>query len=307
MRSFRNEQGQTLVLTTLFVLALVGMAALVIDLGTWFRAQRDLQAVADSAALAGAQELPDDTSLARSRAIEYMTKNADGSTPLISFSSSTPGFGPNTIRVELTRNAPGFFAKAFGVDSVNVHGKASARATYPSAARWVAPIVVNEKHPMLLCKPQPCFNTTTQIELDHLHKPGSGDAAGSFGLISLNNDDINEDTLADWLEHGYDGFMYLGDYRSAPSAKFNSGQFQSALEKRKGTEMLFPIYRVILGSGSTAEYEVIGWVGFVVQKVIGGGSSQKLEGYFTRVVWEGLPGTSAPPTDFGVRSIELIE
>jgi Flp pilus assembly protein TadG len=307
MRPFRNEQGQTLVLTTLFALALVGMAALVIDLGTWFRAQRDLQAVADSAALAGAQELPDSTSLARSRAIEYMAKNADGSTPIISFSSTTPGFGANTIKVELTRNAPGFFAKAFGINSVNVHGKATARATYPSAARWVAPIVVNEKHPMLLCKPQPCFNTTTTITLDDLHDPGSGTASGSFGLISLNDDDIDEGTLSDWLLKGYDDYMEPGDYRSAPSTKFNSGQFQSALNKRLGTEMLFPIYRKIVGSGSTAQYEVIGWVGFVVQKVIGGGSSQKLEGYFTRVVWDALPATSGPPKDFGVRSIELIE
>ena len=55
------------------------------------------------------------------------------------------------------------------------------------------------------------------------------------------------------------------------------------------TELLFPIYRTISGSGSTAEYEVIGWVGFVVEEVTGGGSNATLHGYFTRVVWEGLP------------------
>jgi hypothetical protein len=306
MNRLRSERGQAMVLTTLFVAALLGIAALVLDLGTWFRNQRDLQAVADAAALAGAQELPEDTSLASARATNYTSKNG-GSSPKITFSSTISGFGSNTIRVDLERSAPGFFAKVFGVNSVQIRAHAVARSSYPSAARWVAPIVVNEKHPMLLCKPQPCFDTYTEIELDHLHKPGAGTGAGSFGLISLNDDDIDEGTLADWLEHGYDGLMELGDYRSAPSAKFNSGQFQSALEKRKGTEMLFPIYRKIIGSGSGAEYEIVGWVGFVVEKVTGGGSSQKLHGHFTRVVWEGLPATTAPPADFGVRSIELIE
>jgi Flp pilus assembly protein TadG len=61
MNRFRSERGQAMVLTTLFIVALLGMAALVLDLGTWFRSQRDLQAVADAAALAGAQEQPDST------------------------------------------------------------------------------------------------------------------------------------------------------------------------------------------------------------------------------------------------------
>lgn len=306
MMRLRSERGQTMVLTTLFVAALLGIAALVLDLGTWFRDQRDLQAVADAAALAGAQELPEDTGLASAHANDYTAKNG-GPQPAVTFSSTISGFGANTIRVELERPAPGFFAKVFGVNSVDIRAHAVARASYPSAARWVAPITVNEKHPMLLCTPHPCWGDITEIELHHLHGPGSGNAAGSFGLISLNDDDVNANTLADWLLNGYDGMMPLGDFRSAPSANFNNGQFQSAMEKRMGTELLFPIYRKILGSGSNAQYEIIGWVGFVVQKVIGGGSSQKLQGYFTRVVWEGIPAATAPATDYGVRSIELIE
>jgi hypothetical protein len=308
MKRLRSERGQTMVLTTLFIAALLGIAALVLDLGTWFRNQRDLQAVADAAALAGAQELPEDTSLASSRATEYTTKNG-GSSPTITF-TSTLGSGPDTIRVKLERPAPGFFAKVFGVNSVQIRAQATARASYPSAARWVAPITVNEKHPMLNCNPRPsCWDSShlTEIELEHLHKPGSGDASGSFALISLNNGDVDADTLADWLLHGYDDYMEPGDYRSAPSANFNNGQFQSALEKRKGTEMLFPIYRKITGSGSTADYEIIGWIGFVVLEVKGGGAAQILKGYFTRVVWEGIPATTTPATDYGVRSIELIE
>ena len=65
---------------------------------------------------------------------------------------------------------------------------------------------------MLLCSPRPCFGSRTTIELDHLHRPGSGTAAGSFALISLDNDSVDEGSLADWLLNGYDGLMELGDY-----------------------------------------------------------------------------------------------
>ena len=301
-RSRNSERGQVLVLTTMFLVCLLGITALVIDVGSWFREQRDTQQVADAAALAGAQALPFDLAKARADANAYTAKNG-GSAANISFR------GTDTIQVEIRRDAPGFFAKLFGIDSVNVGAKAAARATAVGAARWVAPIVVNVNHPMLNCNPQPCFGTMTEIELAHLHKPGSGNAAGSFSLISLNDDDIDANTLSDWLLNGFGDYMQKDqDYRSAPSANFNNGQFQSALEKRKGTEMLFPIYKKITGSGSNAQYEVIGFVGFVVEKVIGGGSNQRLQGYFTRVVWDSLPDlTPSAGTDFGVRSIELIE
>lgn len=308
MKRIADQKGQTIVLTTIiFSLFLVAVPAIVIDVGSWFREQRETQQIADAAALAGAQALPWDQSRAHALARQYAETNNRTDDP-ISFTSNVTG--GDTIRVQIQRNAPGFFAKMFGINSVKVGAKAAAKASPIGSARWVAPIVVNERHPMLNCNPQPCFGESyiTQIELEHLHKPGEGTAAGSFALISLNDDDVDADTLADWLLKGYEEYMEANhDYRAAPSANFNNGQFQSALEQRKGTEMLFPIYRKITGSGSTAEYEVIGFVGFVVLKVIGGGANQTLEGYFTQVVWESLPATSPSTPDFGVRTIELIE
>jgi Flp pilus assembly protein TadG len=53
MRLFRDEKGQTLVLTALLGCCLMGFMALAIDVGVLFRAQRRLQIAADSAAIAG--------------------------------------------------------------------------------------------------------------------------------------------------------------------------------------------------------------------------------------------------------------
>src|SRR5437764_15132777 len=59
MSRTRNERGQVIVLTVIALTVLLGMSALVLDVGSWFRTKRQLQATADAAALAAAQMLPD--------------------------------------------------------------------------------------------------------------------------------------------------------------------------------------------------------------------------------------------------------
>src|SRR5690348_17376805 len=73
----RGERGQAFVLTVASLVVLLGMAALGIDVGTWYQAQRHDQAVADAAALAGAQALPQDPSQAQALAISYAKDNGD--------------------------------------------------------------------------------------------------------------------------------------------------------------------------------------------------------------------------------------
>src|SRR5256885_14447232 len=71
----RSERGQAFVLTVVALVVLLGMAALGIDVGSWYKAQRHDQAVADAAALAGSQALPDDPSQAQALAPDYANKN----------------------------------------------------------------------------------------------------------------------------------------------------------------------------------------------------------------------------------------
>ena len=69
-----DQRGQSLVLVVISLTVLLGMAALVLDLGLGWYAKRQLQASVDSAALAGAQELPSSAN-AIARAHEYILKN----------------------------------------------------------------------------------------------------------------------------------------------------------------------------------------------------------------------------------------
>ena len=71
--------------------------------------------------------------------------------------------------------------------------------------------------------------------------------------------------------------------------------------------MLFPIYRRTHGGGANFEYEIVGWVGFVMLDYDAHGNNGTLEGYFTKVIWEGLLSTTSSSADFGVRSVALID
>ncbi len=70
----RSERGQAFALMVIALVALLGTAALAMDVGFAWYAKRQVQASADAAALAGAQQLPDITS-ATSTANYYATLN----------------------------------------------------------------------------------------------------------------------------------------------------------------------------------------------------------------------------------------
>src|SRR5262245_56913287 len=111
-----NERGQSMLITVVFMVVLLGFAALVIDVGSWYRAHRSAQSTADAAALAGAQVLPD-TGSASTLATQYVNKNPSGggtggTTSQITITQQ--GCEPDPITVKVTRPAAGFFGKVFG-------------------------------------------------------------------------------------------------------------------------------------------------------------------------------------------------
>jgi hypothetical protein len=312
-----NQRGQSMVLSIVFLTVLMGMSALVIDVGAWYRAHRSAQSTADASALAAAQALPD-TTRATALANEYAGKNSGtgpGATgPQITFSRQ--GFETDTVQVTVTKPHPGFFAKLFGLASVNVKGRATARAWNVSKVKGVAPITVNYKHPLLNCTRgqhptcNPNFGSPTTLTLEDIHTSGGKDAAGSFGLINLDQNDPNPgaNTLSDWLLNGYPGYLPTGKYESATGASFGNSQFTAALDAQIGNELMFPVYRLLKGPGGNALYDIIGWVGYVITSYTVNGNEGTLNGSFTRYVVDGVPdenGGNGGAQGLGVHKIEL--
>jgi Flp pilus assembly protein TadG len=301
-----SENGQATVLTAVFFVVLLGMAALVLDVGSWYRADRSAQATADAAALAGAQSLPSNPSGAGTLAIQYSDKNGGGVSPT-NVTVSSGEMANDTIKVMLTRPASGVFTKLFGVRTVTVGAKATARASLFDEARYVAPIGVHVLNPKLKgttgC---PCFGSGSPTTLP-LGKTG---APGAFDLINLDasHGGTGPDTLADWILHGLDAYLPLGDYYSDPGAKWNSSQVKAALAARIGTELLFPVYDALSGSGAGAKYHIVGWVGFHLTGHTAHGSSGSITGWFTEVVWDGIQAHhSTGQPNLGARTVSLID
>ena len=299
-----------LVLVTVGMVALLGFAGLSVDLGSWYHQQRSEQATADAAALAGAQDLPDDPSSAAANAMQYANANGAGLSPsdIVISSDRAPN---DTISVRVGKEAPAVFTKLFGIAAVTLHANAAARSDGVSSAEYVAPVAVSSKHPMLGCTPPPCAGAT-QLDMVDLKAKGGPNAAGNFSLLDLRingGGSVGDSTLADWLTNGYDAYMPLGVYTGVPGAKFNSSQFQAALAGRVGQEVLFPVYKPpIVGSGSNAQFNIIGWVGFLITGSSGSGNSGTIYGSFKRFIAQGLQSSNpGSQSDFGVRAVQLVQ
>ena len=305
----RNERGQAVVLMVISMVAMLGMAAFVLDVGAWYRTKRHLQGTADAAALAGAQKLPENPGAARSLALTYADENGGNVSPSdISVNASS-----DTITVTARRTDPGFFSGVLGIADAKIDARAKARVGPPALALHVAPMVVFCDHPDIHnCDgtSTPEFGVLTKMDYDPLGAPGA------FGMLNLFNDNGTPGSSdeAGWILHGFNKYLGLGDYRSDPGAKFSSQQIQGALDAKIGTVLLFPVYRKLTGTGQNAKYDIMGWIGFHLTGYTVHGNNATLEGYFTDFIAQGVlsgSGGGAPgsgsSSSFGVRTIQLIE
>jgi putative Flp pilus-assembly TadE/G-like protein len=300
MTRVRDDRGQAFVVSIVFLVVLLGMAAAVLDVGAWYHQRRQLQATADAAALAGAQGLINGTGVAL--AVQYGDTNGGGVSSGNVTISSVHGTN-DTIAVTATKPTPGVFTKLFGINSVTVKATATARAGLPSSVRWAAPIAVDERHPLLSGPGCPCYGTPTTLDLTKV-------GPGAFRLINIDHSfgGTGPSILADWIQNGYSGYMPLDWYFSDSGAKFNSSQVKSAMNSVIGKELLFPIYRETVNQGANFEYHVIGWAGFKVSGFTAQGNSGTVSGWFDRTIWEGILSESGESDgNFGVRSVELVE
>jgi hypothetical protein len=243
---------------------------------------------------------------AKSTALAYANQNG-GNVLGSDIEISTTFTSNDTISVKAQKSDPSFFSKVFGLDSTVIKAEAKARTDSPQQARYVAPMVVSCNHSLIQnCNGNhtPTFGAQTTMDYDNMGAPGA------YGMLNLSNGNGTPGTSeeAEWILHGFDAYLDVGDYRSDPGAKFSSQNIQSALEARKGTVLLFPVFRVLSGTGQTAVYEIIGWIGFRLQSYEVHGNNATLHGVFTEYIAQGILAQSGSgvPTTFGVKSIQLI-
>jgi Flp pilus assembly protein TadG len=178
----RGERGQTLILVAVSLIALMGMAALAVDLVTLYAARSEVQRAADAAALAGAKALADSgittlqgsdpaygivQTLAKTTASaminQVVARNLvagapaalSGGTPTYSF----PTTNDPTVTVTLQRTSlPVFFAKIWGQKAASVSATAVAEAYSPTGMSPYTPIAPTGVKPFLVLNLDPTGN-----------------------------------------------------------------------------------------------------------------------------------------------------
>jgi len=129
----RNQSGQVIVLVVLGLAVLLGAAALVVDLGYAYSAQRNLQSSADSAALAGAQGLPNVGNVvqfakqygSQDKNTHAVSGNVDESITTTCVEGSA-GCAPDAVVVSEIAHPRSFLARLFGVTGFTVSVKSAA-------------------------------------------------------------------------------------------------------------------------------------------------------------------------------------
>jgi hypothetical protein len=101
----RREGGYTMAMTAILLVPMMLMAALAVDVGSWYVEAQQIQRAADAAALAGVTFMPDHFSDAQDKAREVAAKNGyvNGTNDVTVTASPVPG---NRRRLKLTITNP---------------------------------------------------------------------------------------------------------------------------------------------------------------------------------------------------------
>ena len=146
-----NRRGGTLVLVAVSMVALLGMAGMVIDIGMLLKVRGEAQRAADAAALAGASALLLDIGRAaestqavtRARQLADTNYMAGQHIDSLSEVTVTVVYDSQKVRVKVRRAVvPVWFARIFGMNDFPVGATAAAVADYAGGAVCSKPVAV---------------------------------------------------------------------------------------------------------------------------------------------------------------------
>ena len=316
----RDERGQAIVFVIAILTVLIGIGALVIDGGSWFRTQRHLQTAADAAALAGAQDLPN-AGLAQPSALDYAQRNYTAlPAPTVTFPSTPPQCGPNScINVAAQTSAPGILSRIYGAVFNNVTVQAHARAGVfvPSMMKNLAPVAVKNTAACAAISPA-CYGQTVTVAFDE-----SNVASSTIGLIDLTchstantacgvNAGIGANELKGWIETGFADALPVQQWYGVKTGQ-TIGPIRQGFTDRVGVPLFFPVFDTVNQSGSNWYFHVIGWAAFVIHNgpndIKWTPSTKSLTGHFVQYIAADLPAGDpiSDTNNFGVRVISLVQ
>lgn len=136
-----SESGQTLVVFAVFLVVLLMFMGVVIDGGMYFVQKRDMQGVADAAAMAAVRELPGDPGDANILATQYVAHNDEVDGTLADFDLANAN---TEVSVEVATSGDTSFGSLLGINAPPIAARATAEVTAVSSMPGMLPLGVLE-------------------------------------------------------------------------------------------------------------------------------------------------------------------
>ena len=272
LRRDRDERGAVLVLIIAFTLVIVGMAALVVDVGAIHDEKRQLQNGADSAALGLAQHIglncataPNVTtcslgtlqSTANALAVGNVRDSAvTVDAPIVDYSKQRVTVRTSTKDPNGGTILPYQFAKALtGVQGKTV--KATAVASWAGLKRAaVIPLTLSKCEFTTATSNGTVFGTPRTILFHSKAAPcgGGRDLPGGFGWLLDNNDSDSDDCNVT---------PTVGDFVNEDTGVVGTPH-SCDMSTMLGKDVLLAVYDSLTGSGSNGKYHIYGFGEFHV-------------------------------------------
>ncbi|MDH3300503.1 MAG: pilus assembly protein TadG-related protein [Acidimicrobiia bacterium] len=280
---WRNDDGVTLPLVALMLVVIMGMASLVVDLGSGWRTRRALIPATDAAALAAAQDYAQGLDGCSLSAGNYLASN-EGAAVLDlcdPHASGTNGY----VTVAASHNVQTWFAAVLGLGDYTV--------TSASTAAWSDPSGVNGLRPLGLCLngdadlQNAVYNPDADpveivVEYTKEHPNDCGSTTGNWGPIDLDGNGNSHQDMNDWLLDGYPGLIEFSDHvvtsctdehclEGDTGADLAGSQSYLNTLVSRDEYILLPLFNFVEGNGANARYHVVGIVRVKIlqHKVVG--------------------------------------
>lgn len=300
-RLIRDQQGMSFFIVCVGITSLLGMTALVTDIGHVALARQRLVNAADSAALAAARDLcfiSDPVSreaVSRQRAIDVASANG---APV---SGITVSIDNNKVVVDAQQDVNLIMSSIFGVTTRNVKAHAAAQVGAMTSYLGIAPLSIKEQ-PLV-------FGQIVTL------KYGAPDSPGNFGALALNG--RGSQNYKYNLINGFQDTVHLGDVLDTEPGNMNGptdgiderlsrcteGCTYDNFEPGCPRVLVIPIHRD--DPQGRDQITVTGFAAFFVDRESTLSSSDEIKGYFVKMAAEGSPDFFNPVVSlYGAKLIE---
>ena len=293
----RNEKGSAAIILVISFSVIAMFAVVGADVGAIVYEKAEMSNALDSAALEGAQALPEEPDEARTIAAGYLLAN--GVEPLqstISIDADNKG-----ITIDASQNMNTFFGPLIERSTVTISEEAKVRVGPIGRVRsGIRPLVI-ESQPL-------SYGDIVDLKLN-----ASENYHGNFGAVSLGG--TGACVYRNNLLYGYSGSIEIGDviYTEPgnmasvinPLRNYLSSDYSTFDNYSRDSSRLWviPIVDSLEVSG-TAPVTVVGFAEFFIEEIGRQSGQTKIQGRFIRFSGGGVIDESAP--DYGLYGIKLI-